>query len=74
MDKWLGGQELSRFSKSSCEDVRLTLHNWGVGRYLDMWLSITGWTRASSMITRLTRWACSATYGRRSRSREKAQG
>lgn len=36
MDKWHGGRELSRFSKSSCEEVRLTLHNWGVGRYLDI--------------------------------------
>jgi hypothetical protein len=36
MNKWLAGRELARFSKSSCEDVRLTLHNWGIGRYLDI--------------------------------------
>ncbi|MCJ7588506.1 MAG: hypothetical protein MUQ00_11505 [Candidatus Aminicenantes bacterium] len=36
MDKWHGGRELARFSKNSSEDVRLTLHNWGVGRYLDI--------------------------------------
>jgi len=36
MDKWHGGRELARFTKNSNEDVRLTLHNWGVGRYLDI--------------------------------------
>jgi hypothetical protein len=36
MDKWHGGQELARFEKNSCEDVRLTMHNFGVGRYVDI--------------------------------------
>jgi hypothetical protein len=36
MDKWHGGRELARFSKSSCEDVRLTLENFGCGRYVDV--------------------------------------
>jgi len=36
MDKWHGGRELARFSKNSAEEVRLTLHDWGVGQYLDL--------------------------------------
>lgn len=36
MDKWHGGKELARFEKNSCEDVRLNLHNFGVGRYVDI--------------------------------------
>jgi hypothetical protein len=50
MDKWHGGRELARFSKNSCEDVRLTLHNWGVGKYLDLriWAKIRPSDDASS--------------------------
>lgn len=36
MDKFHGGRELARFSKSSHEEVRLVLQNFGVGRYLDI--------------------------------------
>lgn len=36
MDKWHGGRELARFSKNSCEDVRINLHNFGVGKYIDV--------------------------------------
>jgi hypothetical protein len=36
MDKFHGGQELARFEKNSCEDVRLNLHNFGCGRYVDI--------------------------------------
>jgi len=36
MNKLLGGRELAKFSKSSCEEVRLTLQDFGVGRYLDI--------------------------------------
>lgn len=36
MDKYHGGQELARFEKNSCEDVRLNLHNFGCGRYIDV--------------------------------------
>jgi len=35
MDKFHGGQELSRFTKNSCEEIRLVLLNFGVGRYVD---------------------------------------
>ena len=36
MDKYHGGRELSRFEKNSCEDVRLNLHNFGCGEYVDV--------------------------------------
>jgi hypothetical protein len=36
MDKWHGGRELARFSKNSSEDVRLTLQDFGCGRYVDV--------------------------------------
>ena len=36
MNKLLGGRELARFQKNSGEDVRLTLQDFGVGRYLDI--------------------------------------
>jgi hypothetical protein len=36
MNKLLGGRELSRFSKNSCEEVRLILHNFGCGKYIDV--------------------------------------
>jgi len=36
MNKWTDGEELARFSKSSCEDVRLTLHKWTIGQYLEI--------------------------------------
>jgi hypothetical protein len=36
MNKWLAGRELARFSKNSYEDVRLTLHGWGIGQCLDI--------------------------------------
>ena len=36
MDKFHGGRELTRFEKNSCEDVRLNLHNFGCGRYVDI--------------------------------------
>ena len=36
MDEWHGGRELARFEKNSGEDIRLTLQNFGVGRYLDI--------------------------------------
>ena len=36
MDEWHGGRELARFEKNSCEEVRLVLQNFGVGRTLDI--------------------------------------
>jgi hypothetical protein len=36
MNKLLGGRLLGRFSKSSNEEVRLTLHSWGVGETADV--------------------------------------
>ena len=36
MDEWHGGRELARFEKNSCEDVRLTMHDFGCGRYVDV--------------------------------------
>ncbi len=35
MNKW-EDQELARFSKNSCEDVRLTLQRRALGKYLDI--------------------------------------
>lgn len=36
MNKLMGGRELARFEKNSGEDVRLTLQDFGCGRYLDI--------------------------------------
>jgi hypothetical protein len=41
MDKWLDGQELARFEKNASEDMRLTLHKWTIGQYVD----IRVWTK-----------------------------
>ena len=41
MEKWTDGRELARFEKNSCEDVRLSLHKWTIGHYLD----IRVWTK-----------------------------
>jgi hypothetical protein len=56
MDKWLDGQELARFSKNACEDVRLTFHKLGTGQNVDIrvWAKIRPSDDAPSIQTSLS--------------------
>lgn len=55
MNKLLGGRLLGRFSKSSNEEVRLTLHSWGVGESIDVriWTKVRPTDGAPSQPTEL---------------------